>query len=66
MICRGKYVNLRFMCELDLTKSEEEWNIDSGVLLQKEIPNEVKVEKCDNAGSSPAQSCEILRVGVSS
>ena len=40
--------------------------LTAGVLLQDGIPNEVKVEKCDSAGFLPAQSCEILRVGVSS
>jgi len=40
--------------------------LTAGVLLQNGITNEVEVEKRDSAGFLSAQSCEILRVGVSS
>ena len=40
--------------------------LTAGAHLQNGIPNEVEVEKCDSAGVLPAQSCEILRVGMSS
>jgi len=39
---------------VDLTSPNR--NTSGTVLLQKGILNEVKVEKCDGAGFSPAQS----------
>jgi len=40
--------------------------LTAGELWQIGTPNEVEVEKCDSAGFLPTQSCETLRVGVSS